>query len=93
MRYDNISQGLGFSGLEKRVMKLALFLLIITALPDRPPAKTPIYVFAPVPKGGCPAGYYEVRNAVFTGLDWHAACWSRRLNRIENDHEQLKMRN
>ncbi len=64
-------------------MKLVPFVLMIASLAGAPPPKTQIDVFAPVPKKGCPDGYYRVENAIFTGLNYWPACWSKRLKQIE----------
>jgi hypothetical protein len=56
----------------------------------RPSAK--ISAFFPVPKGGCPRGWYEVEHTFFTGLDWENGCWSERLKVVEDDHKTLKVR-
>lgn len=51
-----------------------------------------IKAFWPVPKKGCPKGWYEVGHTFYTGVDWEAGCWNNRLNVIEEDHRVLKVR-
>lgn len=81
----------------KRLLALALVAAsgCVGLALKRPPAKRlpeHIAVFAPVPKDGCPEGYYAVGHTFWSGLDWQPACWWRGLNRIENDHKILKER-
>lgn len=54
--------------------------IVVGRLPEPKPARAD--VFAPVPKDGCPSGYYEVEHTFHDGLNWHSACWSKKLNRM-----------
>lgn len=49
-----------------------------------------IYAFWPIPKKGCPSGYYEVGRAFFDGLQYHPACWSKELKVIEKVESTIR---
>ncbi len=63
-------------------MKLGLLALTLLISPSSLKVDSRIDAFYPVPKTGCPAGYYEVQNAFYDGLNYHPACWSDKLTQI-----------
>ncbi len=49
-----------------------------------------INAFWPVPKEGCPKGFYRVGQAFFTGLEFQDACWNENLNQVQEDGRPAK---
>lgn len=67
---------------------IALIFLLSVTVWGKSNKEKPL-VFFPVPKAGCPGGYYRVENTIFDGLNFHAACWSSKLNQIESVQSEI----
>ncbi len=46
--------------------------------------------FWPVPKEGCPKGWYVVGRAFYTGLEWQDACWNENLHSLQEDGSLIR---